>query len=445
MRPVETLVDWARRVVPGFVLYPHTLEIFEAIAPAIVGEPIRTWLAVPPRLGKTTSVLALASYIMCHSRVNVAYVTCSDELANTKSLELQGMVRRGGFHLEHGRAKISEWVVEETQARFTSAGIFGSWIGKGFDLIIPDDLIKNAKEADSALIRETTWRAFSVDIDSRRDNKSASGIVGIGSRLHEDDPGGRIIRGEFGEPFKVISLPAINEAGEPLCNQRLTLEDLGRIRVRSERDYWSMYMQNPRPRGDTLFREPSRFVLADFLVNKDRPLRTYQWLWALDPAVTASTHADHSAAPLLAMSGSGDKAEMWAVDLLHVQAEIPDVISQLIRMRNMWAEKGARADIGVESVGGFKSVPQMMRVMAPGVTIREIKVASDKFTRAQPLAGAWNDKRVHIPSDAPWADVVIDQFSRFTGLDDPEDDIVDAFAHGFTEMTSKGSWMSLWE
>ena len=44
-------------------------------------------------------------------------------------------------------------------------------------------------------------------------------------------------------------------------------------------------------------------------------------------------------------------------------------------------------------------------------TIRVIDIvpgSRDKFTRAQPVAAAWNDDRFLVPTDAEWADPLID-------------------------------------
>lgn len=61
-------------------------------------------------------------------------------------------------------------------------------------------------------------------------------------------------------------------------------------------------------------------------------------------------------------------------------------------------------------------------------------MSSDKYTRAQPVASAWNDGRVMVPSDAPWANSFVSEVLAFTGLGDPHDDQVDALAHAFNSL-----------
>lgn len=429
--PYDKLVQWAGVVTPEFRLWPHTERILRAIAPAIHGEPLRVWLCVPPRFGKTESVLQLASFLVCHYPVAVGYAAYGDELANDASERMKLMVGRAGYRLKPGRARLDFWEVDG-RGRFISRGIGSGWTGLGLDVLIPDDLIKGDEAARSGLQRDKAWNGLTRDVASRRDRKAESAIMGIGTRWHSDDPGGRIISGAFAEKFDVVTMPAINPDGTALCPEVLPIAELDKEKARDPGAFWSLYMQDPRPDGQAMFREPSRFDLQPWLrANRDL-MHTFRWAIALDPAATASTSADHSAAVLLAMQGVGDDAQAWVVDLMHQRAEVPDIIQATLRMRSQWAAKGATAEIGVEAVGGFKAVPQMMRRMAPNVNVREIRAAADKFTRAQPLTWPWNSRRVHVPSDAPWADKLIDQMMRFTGLDDPQDDIVDAMAHAWT-------------
>lgn len=435
---LDELIAWAYKVVPNFKLRPHTKKIFETIAPAIYGHPIRAWVCLPPRLGKTTAVLVLASYLLCHYRDDIAYVACTDRLASTKSRELRNMVLRAGFHMRRGHASVNEWVVEETGARFAAGGVLGTWIGKGYRLVIADDLIKSVKEAHSGLIREDTWIAFAVDMDSRRDQKAASGVIGIGTRMHEDDPGGRVIQGRFGEKFDVLILPAETD-GVALCPELLPIDDLRKIRARSETDFHAVYMQDPRSRGEALFRDPkpeSRYSLTEFMRTLTAPMRQYRWIIAVDPAATASTQADHTSVGLLAAKGMGDDMEVWLVDYLHLQVEVPDACDKIQNLRMKWAnDHGVLADVAVESVGGFKSVAQLLRRLLTKVRIVEIKVSADKFTRAALAVAVSNSGRLHVPNDAPWASGFLDRIGRFNGLPgEHQDDDADMLAHGVTQL-----------
>jgi phage terminase large subunit-like protein len=62
-----------------------------------------------------------------------------------------------------------------------------------------------------------------------------------------------------------------------------------------------------------------------------------------------------------------------------------------------------------------------------GAIVEAVRASQDKFLRAQPMAGAWNEGRVLVPSSGePWVDVFLNSMLDFTGIGDEADDPVDA-------------------
>jgi predicted phage terminase large subunit-like protein len=51
--------------------------------------------------------------------------------------------------------------------------------------------------------------------------------------------------------------------------------------------------------------------------------------------------------------------------------------------------------------------------------------------RAQPVAAAWNQKRILLPEGAPWLSEFLSEVCGFTGVKDRHDDIVDALAAAY--------------
>ena len=82
-------------------------------------------------------------------------------------------------------------------------------------------------------------------------------------------------------------------------------------------------------------------------------------------------------------------------------------------------------------MGGFAAIPQMLSRLDPGLRLVEVKVRGDKFTRAQPVAAAWNAGRILVPTAAPWLKGFLAELERFTGVNDAEDDQVDALGYAW--------------
>jgi phage terminase large subunit-like protein len=336
----------------------------------------------------------------------------------------------------------------------------GSWTGQGIDGVgLIDDPYKDRAAAESKKIRDNVWEWFTDVFWTRLQPPPGTfalpgSVIIQHTRWHEDDLIGRILRGDLaGYKFERIRLPAICEdeddilgrqIGEALWPERFTAEELHRIEVSIGPYSWaSLFQQRPRPKGADVFNcidFPVRFTL------KDLDWKGMRIILACDPAATDDTRNDFSAAFVLGAKGFGDDLEVWALHGWRDHLQIPDLVAKLVELQ----DKYFRAPIAIESVQGFKAVPQMLRKIDPRLRIREIRPIGDKFTRAQPVAAAWNRGKFYVPLDASivkrrglagryevtWADELINEAQVFTGVNDQEDDQIDTIAHGFNELKS---------
>lgn len=139
----------------------------------------------------------------------------------------------------------------------TSAGIGGQITGKGADLLVIDDPIKNSEEALSIGHREKVWRWWQTTASSRI-SKNAVVLV-ILTRWHEDDLAGRLTSREFNpeycDKFHKIVLPAICDStddplgralGESLCPELFDVESLRFKMAQAGDEALALYQQKPR-------------------------------------------------------------------------------------------------------------------------------------------------------------------------------------------------------
>jgi predicted phage terminase large subunit-like protein len=152
-----------------------------------------------------------------------------------------------------------------------------------------------------------------------------------------------------------------------------------------------------------------------------------------DPAASESTTADHSAAVVLAFGENHDGLPTaHVVDVYRKQVSVPVFVDDLVALQRRWFG----APVVIEAVGGFKAVPQIMRRTNPEILVIEARVLGDKFQRAQPVAAAWNDGRILVPTVAPWLDDFLKEVRGFTGVKDDSDDQVDALSHAWNQLAS---------
>jgi predicted phage terminase large subunit-like protein len=429
---VEPLVDFAARIVPR--LYPqipelpdHWRQILDVFERTRHGDQ-RWCINLPPRHGKTVcGLLAIAWQMQNWPTLRHAYATYGQDFSETQGRTMRKILALAGVRLSAEKADVFE-TPEGGAVYFTSRD--SPLLGKGISgILLIDDPYKNDKEAASPVVIETVWDWWHGTARSRLEGPAS--VVLMHQRWNVDDMTGRLEEARAGWGKLVIK--AINDNGEALWPATKSLKELRSIERENPFVFSSMYQQDPIPRGSTIFREPDRFDLDEWLTTLE-PLQ-YRWVLALDPAVTAEASADHSAAVLMAMRGAGDDAEAWVVDLLHEQIEAPELAERVVEMRRAWRRRHGIAvlPIAVEGVGVGKAVYQVIRKLIPGDSVVPVPAAADKKARALPFAAAWNDQRVHVPllkNGEKWS-AYVREHRRFTGLKGGKDDQVDAGAHGW--------------
>lgn len=125
----------------------------------------RLMLLMPPRSGK--SELCSRAFPSWHLGRNPDHeiIACSYNvsLAMTFSKKVKEVLQDPEFapvfdiRLDPNNQSAEEWSLQSSRGAYVAAGVGGGITGKGAHLLIIDDPLKNAEEADSADIREKLW------------------------------------------------------------------------------------------------------------------------------------------------------------------------------------------------------------------------------------------------------------------------------------------------
>jgi predicted phage terminase large subunit-like protein len=401
---------------------------------------------MPPRHGKSITMRhALAWKIFDSPGCLNGYASYGQDLSDVTSLQTRRIVERLGVSLQ--RSKLRDFTTQYDGGLLTTS-VGGAFTGRGINggLLSLDDLLKGRLEAESKNEREKSWTWLLDDALSRAEGGSS--VILTNTRWHEDDPPGRLKKDPLGLPWVHLNLPAISWEGKPVDERHSenfeplwlgvdatnptregALAWYAKARARGEYGWWSLYQGEPRPRDSRVFGEPSYHELAT-------PLDGHRVFIACDPAATANTKSDYSVAVAIAVTGAADDMRARVVDVIRGQWEIPELVKRLHAFRQKWHG----APVAVESVGGFKSVPQSLRSLDSRLRVVEITPRGDKYLRAQAAAAAWNNGRLTIPLGASWVPAFVDEFMEFSGGGDLHDDQVDALSHVWnladTEMRS---------
>jgi predicted phage terminase large subunit-like protein len=310
----------------------------------------------------------------------------------------------------------------------------GSITGRGADLIIIDDPLKNSEEADSARVRDELWTWFNRDISSRFMTDAGVMII-IQTRWHEDDLVGRLIdpkndhyNAAEAEKWKVINIPAIAEdndilerdPGEALWPERFGVEYLLNFKARDPRAFNALYQQRPTAEDGEFFKAEN---LREYLPHQLPRLQDLKLYMASDHAVATKQENDKTCILLV---GVDVHDNIYVLDAFWKRATTDVVVEKLIdwfekyKPRKWWAED----DHITKSIGPFLK----KRLRERGVYMMQspVNAYSDKVKKAQSIGGRVAMGMVYFPKQAPWWVDARDELLKFPRA--AHDDFVDALS-----------------
>lgn len=433
----ESFRDFMVRMAPHHPPPPHLDQLIEVVEEARVVRDLKVCVSMPPGHAKTTLFLnAFAWWLTKFPADTCAYNSYNAAQAYGKSVAARTLAARAGVRLSEETNTKAEWRTAEGGGLL--AGGMASLTGKRVQgPLVIDDPYSGRLDAYSPAYREAVWYDMMTIAITRLEGGAP--IFLVHTRWHVEDVIGRLkeeAKAGTNQGWRFINLPAINDAGEALWSEMYPIDRLlARKSDLGDYEFAALYQGEPRPRGGSVFGDPVYYDPATL------DLTGCRLVLAGDPAASTKTSADYSAAGVIAVRGHGSARVAYLLKAWRGQVPIPQFANVLLALQ---AEFGNTA-INVESVGGFKAIPQMLLAIHPDLRINEIVPVGDKFTRAQPVAAAWNTGRLMVPASAPtWLGPVLDEVAKFTGVNDKHDDQVDWLAHAWNSCDEeRPSWESV--
>jgi len=307
--------------------------------------------------------------------------------------------------------------------RYYSVGVGGGLTGRGADIGIIDDPVKNREEAESATVREKVWNWYCSTFYTRLSPTGA--VILVMTRWHPDDLAGRLLKqmaeGE-GEKWELVELQAEQGNGkEALWPERWPLNKLHQIKKAiGQREYTALYMQKPTLQGGNIFHIQG----VTEIDIKDFPDTRYARMWDLASSEKQRTKGDpdFTVGALGTVIKRDDLDHLYIKDLQIMQKEKParDAI-----IRKTAEQDGASVIIGVEANGGYKDAYVDIRHALAGKRIVMKVISSrDKVVRASPLEPLFEQGHIFVPRGAWWLPRFYQEFADFPST--AHDDVVDA-------------------
>ena len=263
--------------------------------------------------------------------------------------------------LKAGDESKGEWMTNHN-GTYVSVGVGGATTGKGANVFLIDDPIKNAEEAESEVYRDKVWEWFKTVAWTRLEPQGV--MIIILTRWHLDDLAGRILKNEdFKKICKVISYPAIAELnedhrrqGEALWPTRYTIQDLEQTRALiGSKNFSALYQQHPIASENQEFK-PHWFKERE-QVEVDR-LNTRRFL-TIDTAISKQASSDYTGF----CDNSVDTSNFWNLKAWRLKVDPLELIDLLFTLHNnrRYEKIGIEKTIYLQAIKPFLDEEQRKR------------------------------------------------------------------------------------
>ena len=288
----RNLLSFTRYTLPSFIPAPFHIAYYEVLTRFAMGEIKKLMITMPPQHGKSEGAtrrlpafvlgqdpdkrIAIVSYNATKARKfnrELQRIMDDDryyELFPQTLLAGQASYQEQGKRSRNYARNADECEIVGYQGSFKTIGVGGSLTGEPVDMLIMDDLYKDAASAWSPVIRQNVADWYDTVASTRLHNDSQQLMVF--TRWHMEDLAGKLLEQEgvydpIDNPqgWMLISFPAIqnkppNELdpraeGEPLWPERHSLTKLLEIKERTPTVFESMYQQNPQPSQGLMYEE----------------------------------------------------------------------------------------------------------------------------------------------------------------------------------------------
>lgn len=362
----------------------HIELINRKLIDVAIGKCPRIIINMPPRHGKSELVSKYFPtwYLLNNPDKRIMLTSYSADLAKgwgrvAKNLINEYGERYGIDLLNDSRA--SHRFTLNRGGELNTAGVGGAITGKGADILIVDDPIKNIAEALSGNRRQAVWDWFTSTAYTRLEPGGA--IIVVMTRWHYDDLGGRILLN--GEEWYVLNLPAIDEYGNALWPERFPLEQLLQIKtVIGSQLFSSLYQQSPMASENQIFK-PHYWSYYNELPKFELIFQSW------DTAVKANETNDYSACTTFGMS----KDKLYILDIYKARLEFPELLKQVLYN----AKKYKVNTILIEDKSSGQGLVQTL-VKDTQLDIRAVPVKADKVVRANLFVPFIESGRILLPN-----------------------------------------------
>ena len=446
-----TPATFAHKISRGqWIPAPHLMYISSRIAKRIAAGNARIIISAPPRHGKSqlSSIYTPAWVLERFPQFKTILAGYGADLATGFSRQVRDIFQdQENFNLLTTRVRKDSSRVEafltEQGGGMYAVGLGGAITGRGANVLLIDDYIKEIKEALSPAYRDYIWNWFVTTAFTRLE-PNGSCII-IATRWHSDDLIGRILQ-NFPEQWEYIEIPAIAEegdllgrsVGEALFPERYPIEKLLELKETLGGIFFQALFQQ-KPVDESKKMTDSRWIKT---VNpKDihyQVLQDVTWARVWDLAATEGG-GDYTVGSKLGYTKRHNHT--YIANIFRKQLS-PGQVEE--KVREIAIEDGVDVKIYIEQEpgsSGIALIDHYKRNVLPEFMVEAVPAVNNKVVRSQPFLAAAEGGNVS-KYEGVWNETWDKEFDSFPGGEN--DDQVDTISAGYQKLSGKRIFSASW-
>jgi len=418
--------------------YEHLLFLNRKLVDVAAGRIKRLMVSMPPRHGKSELVSRYfpAWFLGTFPDKRIMLVSYEADFAATWGRKARDLLEEHGpslfgVRVSGNSSAANRWDIAGHEGGMVTAGVNGPITGKGADIGIIDDPVKNDQEAMSVTYQERAYEWYKSTFRTRIQRDGA--IILIMTRWHENDLAGKLLAAqeEEGEKWEVVGLPATaedndplgREFGQPLCPDLFSKDALESIK-KAVGSYWwaSLYQQRPSPAEGGIFKR-------NWWQHYRRlPDKFDEIIQSWDMTFKDTKTADYVVGQVWGRKG----ANKYLLDQVRDRMDFPATIQAVRTLSAKWPQAKAKL---IEDKANGPAVIATLKKEISGLI--PVEPQGSKESRAWAVSPEVEAGNVYLPdpSIAPWVHDFVEECAAFPN--GANDDQVDAMSQALMRLNKQ--------
>jgi len=435
-------------VRPGIAFKPnwHIEAITAKLAQMAEGKVRRLIITMPPRSGKSlcASVALPAWFLGHHPSERVVVASYSGVLGFTHANDFRRVVNHPIYQATFPHMQLERDTDREIRTtkrgRRIATSIEGTLTGLGGNLFIIDDPLK-AGDALSEAVRKRVIEWYRSTLLSRGDDKSATRIVVVMQRVHENDLVGYLQeQGGFeilnftaiaqrsqtyylggGRTYTTRSGALLHPEHEPVPVLTELKREMGPIRFAAQ------YQQTPVPLG-------GRIIKRKWLMPYDGNIGFYAddaAIMSWDIAPSEAETGDYSACVVLLRR----REVFYVLEVIRGRFRFDMLKRKVMEVKERYGPGTLLIEESPMSLGLIQSLREQ------SINVTPYKPDTDKMSRLIAQSDLFAGGSIRLPRRAAWLEEFTSELLAFPGRhDDQVDALTQALAWGRKAWAERASW-----